>query len=458
MDVAVDVGAVTMRVVRAAEGAAEGAAETEVLPVSAGPLPWLGVDAAQRSVAGWDQPSTPARVLADLLKPVVAHADAGDPLSSFTLAAPDAWWGGTVAGAVARETARGVLRGDLGLPPVRFVPRTVAAAAWLAATGEMRSGRLLVCDVGAHAVSVAVVAVRPEALTVLAAQSSGGPGERPAAAQFEQALALAAARAHGGGQPAGRDVSQAVRQALRESRRRAAAVLPRARVDARYADTPVYELPLDPPVSVPARDVTAAFGPVAQTLRAVLGQLALRKPFPAARDDVLLTGGLGNFPETAATVSDVLGAAGAGPPIRSREANVDAVARGAWLVGTAAVRFAELAGEIRLPVRRVRRGRLYRESLVLPQDGSGATVPGSVAPAQVEVGDERRVIEVEARSGQDGTRCAVTGDPPPAGRYEVGLWPTFSGAVLALRPASGGEPVMAVVPGLAAARVEEETA
>lgn len=460
MDLAVDIGAVTMRVARrpCGDGHVPNEAETEVLPPSAeaadGPLPWLGLSAAQRSVAGWSQDSTPARVLADLLGPVVADAGGRDRISSFTLAAPDTWWDGRPAGAAAREAAREVLCGELALPAVRFVPRTVAVASSeaMAPAGTPSARRLLVCDVSAHAVNVAVVAVRDGLVTVLDAQSSGGPGERPAAARFEQALSLSAARRPGGGQAADRDVVRAVRHAIRDGQRRAAALLPRARVDAKYADAPVYRLPLDPPIDILARDVVTAFAPVAETLGGVLREVALRESLTAAPPyDVLLAGGLGRFPETAPAVSDALRAVGTGRQIQCRTVDPDAVVRGALLVGTAAVRFAELAGTVRLLVHRVRQGRLHRESLVLTGDGAGATPPGTGTPARVEVGGERHAVEVEARAADGGftARCLAEGDPPPPGRYEVALWPAYSGAVLAFRPVSGGQPVVTALPGLA---------
>ena len=458
MDLAVDIGAVTMRVARWPLGARQvpGEAEVEVRPAPAemadGPLPWLGLGATQQSAAGWSQASTPVRVLADLLGPVVAHARSRDTVTSFTLAAPDTWWDGRPAGAAARDSAREVLCGNLALPPVRFVPRTVAAASFELVTGEgAPSGRrLLVCDVGAHAVNVAVVTVRADLVAVLNAQSSGGPGERPAAARFEQALSSIVTRRHGGGPAAGRDVAWAVRQAIRDGHRRAAAILPRARVDAKYADAPVYRLPLDPPVDILARDVVNAFDPLAQTLRGVLGEVALRESLTSASlDDVLLTGGFGGFPETAAAVGDALRPVGADRPVRCRTVDPDAVVRGALLVGTAAVRFAELAGTVRLLVHRVRMGRLHRELLVLPCDGAAATTPGTGTPAHVEVGSGRHVVEVEAGDDSFTTRCVAEGDPPPPGRYEVALWPTYSGAALAFRPLSGGEPMVTALPGLA---------
>jgi hypothetical protein len=466
MDLAVDIGAVTMRVARWPRGATQGpgAAEVEVRSMSpeiaVGPLPWLGLGAAQRSAAGWSPAGTPARVLADLLGPVVAQAGAGDAITSVTLAAPDTWWDGRPAGAAARDAAREVLCGDLSLPAVRFVPRTVAAASAepTAREGAAVERRLLVCDVGAHAVNVAVVVVRAGRVAVLDAQSSGGPGGQPAAARFEQALSSIVTRGQGGGPAASQDAARAVRVAVRDGHRRAAAILSRVRVDAKYADAPVYQLPLDPPVDILARDVVRAFDPITQTVRGVLGEVAQRGSLAAAPlDDVLLTGGLGGFPGTAAAVADALRPAGdslrpaGGGPVRCRTVDPNAVVRGALLVGMAAVRFAELAGTVRLLVHRVRNGRLQRESLFLPGDGAGATAAGTGMPAQVEVGSGRHVVEVEARTGDDGftTRCAAEGDPPPEGRYEVALWPAYSGAALAFRPVSGGEPTVTALPRLA---------
>ena len=84
MNLAVDIGAATMRVAFGRDPVA-----TEVLPVAAGPLPWLGLDAGRFTAAGWDEPGTPADALASLLSLVLDKAPGA---SSVTLAAPDPWW------------------------------------------------------------------------------------------------------------------------------------------------------------------------------------------------------------------------------------------------------------------------------------------------------------------------------------------------------------------------------
>lgn len=426
MNLAVDIGAATMRVAFGREPVA-----TEVLPVAAGPLPWLGLDAGQFTAAGWDQPGTPADALASLLSLVL---DKAPGISSVTLAAPDPWW----EGGAARERALAVVRGLRGDLPVYFVPRTVAAAAWFAinegwaaagpGTGFPGGRRLLVCDVGAQAVSAAVLASGSGPLTALGRCTSGSPGEQAAGASFERALFG----------PAGLGPA-AVRQALRDGRRRATALLPRARDDARYAGAPVYELPGPPPVDILARDVASAFGPVVQTLRAVLGHPAIRSPLSAgALDAVLLTGGLGGFPETAWTIHEALRAAGlpAPPP---RVSDLTAAACGALLLRTGAVGLAAPVSSAHLLAHRVRAGRLRSESLLLPTDGDGAA--GPQVPVQVEVQAAELGALVEARGPAGTAWYAPAGDLPSAGCYEVGFWSTLTGGVLAFRPAAG-EPVI----------------
>lgn len=441
MDLSIDIGAVTMRV-----AVGRPRVEVEILPVAAGPLPWLGLGPLPPAATGWDQAGSPERVLGELLSSAAARADRQDPVGACALAAPDAWWDGRPAGAAARETAQRVVRESLGLASVRFVPRTVAAAAWLAADDAGPERRMLVCDVGAHAVSATMVAARSGMVTTLDGRSSGGPGGRPAAASFERALALSAANG-GGGQMAGEGIPGAVRQALRDGRRRAAALLPRAQADPRYAGAPVYQVSGGPAADILASEVLAAFGPVAQTLRALLDDLLRERSAAARVDDVLLTGGLGGFPETLRTVRAALLAAGSDPAVRTRLADLDAVARGALLLGAGPVRFAGLPGTVRLLAHRVHRGRLQRDSLLLPTDGRAATEDGAAAAARVEVGSGRHQVAVEAQDHGRAIRRAIAGDPPPPGRYEVGLWPAFSGSVLALRPENGGDPVLAALPG-----------
>ena len=428
MNLAVDIGAATMRVAFGRDPVA-----TEVLPVAAGPLPWLGLDAGRFTAAGWDQPGTPADALASLLSLVLDKAPGA---SSVTLAAPDPWW----EGGAARERALTVVRGQRRDLTVYFVPRTVAAAAWFAvAEGWATAGRgagspggrrLLVCDVGAQAVSAAVLAAGSGPLTALGRCTSGSPGQQAAGASFERALFG----------PAGLGPA-AVRHALRDGRRRAAALLPRAREDARYAGAPVYQLPGPPPADILAREAASAFGPVAQTLRTVLGHPAIRSPLSAgALDAVLLTGGLGGFPETAWTVHEALRAAdlpAAAPP--ARVSDLTAVARGALLLRTGAVGLAAPVSSAHLLAHRVRAGLLRSESLLLPADGDGAA--GLRVPVQVEVQAADLGALVEAR-GPAGTAWYVpAGNMPPAGRYEVGFWSTLTGGVLAFRPAAG-EPVL----------------
>jgi hypothetical protein len=428
MNLAVDIGAATMRVAFGREPVA-----VEVLPVAAGPLPWLGLDAGQYTAAGWDQPGSPADALAGLLSLVL---DKAPGISSVTLAAPDPWW----EGGAAREGALAVVRGLRADLPVYFVPRTVAAAAWFAATegwsgtglaaGFPGGRRLLVCDVGAQAVSAAVLAAGSGPLTALGRRTSGSPGQQAAGASFERALFG----------PAGLGPA-AVQQVLRDGRRRAAALLPRARDDARYAGAPVYELPGPPPADILARDVGGAFGPVAQTLRAVLGHPAIRSPLSAsALDAVLLTGGLGGIPETMWTVHEALRAGGLPAPAPpARLSDLTAVARGALLLRTGAVSLATPVSSAHLLAHRVRAGRLRSESLLLAADGDEAARAGG--PVQVEVQAVDLGALVEARGPAGTAWYAPAGNLPPAGRYEVGFWPTLSGGVLAFRP-SAGEPVL----------------
>ena len=449
MDLAVDIGSATMRVAFGRE-----ATTVQVLPVAGGPLPWLGLDPRRFPAAGWDQPGSPADALASLFSLALGGVKASD-ISSVTLAAPDPWW----EGGAPREHALAVLRAARGGLPVYFVPRTVAAAAWFAATegwvaaagfpghgqagGTATERRLLVCDIGAQAVSASVLAVGSGHLTALGIHTSGSPGEQPAGASFERALARAVMWHNGevpqrnGGQLAGADLGPAVRQALRDGRRRAAVLLPRARDDARFAEAPVYRLPVQPPADILVRDVVSAFGPVAQTLRAVLGHPAIRQPLTArALDAVLLTGGLGGFPETALTVHEALLAAGvlAPTPTAARAGELTAVARGALLLRTGAVSFTGPVSSAHLLAHRVRAGRLRSESLLLPADGDGAGPAGPAVPVRVDVREADHGALVEARGPAGTTWYAPAGNLPPAGHYEIGFWPTLTAGVLAFRP------------------------
>ncbi|MGI5506207.1 hypothetical protein [Lentzea sp. CA-135723] len=357
----------------------------------------------------WHGPS--GADVAALLREVVLR-DCGVRPDGVTavVAVPDGW---TTPGAdgtwteVVEHTSQGVALTRLlveraGFGSVRLVP---ASQCVVAAHGEA-SGCVLVCDVGASAVTAAVYACEATTSRLLDSET--------AASEVRESLRRAAG------------IDQAGLAAFDEHRcvaaERAVAVLERARTHERYLGTPVY-LP-----GVTAEVVLAALRPLATLAAAVVARVLERVGDPVAH--VLLTGG-----NVLGPVEDAVREA---VPAPVRVLAPDQAARGAWRI--AAGRATALDGyphELGIGVRRIVGGLL--ESTTVPVGGR--------APVTVEVeSDHSGLVPVRVRIDRQGPwREAGQTEPVrvPRGTYHVTALGRRGGlgAVL-LRPAGAGADIV----------------
>ncbi|MEU4205234.1 hypothetical protein AB0F64_35585 [Streptomyces sp. NPDC026294] len=357
-----------------------------------------------------------------------------EPVDGLVLAVPEQWF--DAAGAARREALYGELAEGLGMPLRQFVPRAVAAVASL----EQSSGGHLVCRLEADGVVAAVCGVRGRSVTLCGvewrAASAGPPVGSPREPQNPQEA------------------------------RRAALLLSRARVQARYRAAPLCL-----PREVTAGAVLDAFAPVEQSLRSALLPLLAGLTASEGVTQVLLDGGLRRHPLAGAAVQE----AATGAPVRVLEDH--AAALGAFLVARGTVRIPEAARHrLSLRVHRVHQGLLTEAELPLAVPGGpvALSLQGSGrGPVQEPVRESvQKPVQESVRDGAhdatvdvpDGHRPEVLirlGDteirvPSPAlrpGRYRLGLHSAGNGpGVLALRPEDGGETVLLPLSGPAGAR------
>ncbi|MEU5590797.1 hypothetical protein [Streptomyces chrestomyceticus] len=346
-----------------------------------------------------------------------------EPVDGLVLAVPEQWF--DTPGAARREALYGELAGDLGMPLRQFVPRAVAAAASL----DQSSGRHLVCRLEADGVVAAVCGVRWQSVTL----SSGVEW-----------------RTVGAGSP----VTSPREPENPQEARRAALLLSRARVQARYRAAPLWL-----PQEMTAGAVLDAFAPVEQALRSALSPILAGPTASEGVSQILLGGGLRRHPLAGSAVQE----AATGAPVRVLEEH--AAALGALRVARGSVQAPETARHrLSLRVHRVHQGLLTEADLPLALPG------GPVALAVRESGEEASSTSVRDDAHDvtvdvpDGHRPDVRirlGDteirvPCPAlrpGRYRLGLHSAGSGpGVLALRPKDGGETVLLPLNGPAGAR------
>ncbi|MFI2238753.1 hypothetical protein [Streptomyces chrestomyceticus] len=345
-----------------------------------------------------------------------------EPVEGLVLAVPEQWF--DAPGAARREALYGELAADMGMPLRQFVPRAVAAAASV----EQPSGGHLVCRLEADEVVAAVCGVRGQSVTL----SSGAEW-----------------RTVGAGSPA---TSPQEPEKPQEARR-AALLLSRARVQARYRAAPLWL-----PQEVTAGAVLDAFAPVEQALRSALSPVLAGPTASEGVSQILLGGGLRRHPLAGPAVQE----AATGAPVRVLEEH--AAALGALRVARGSVQAPETARHrLSLRVHHVHQGLLTEADLPLALPGGPValsvraergTVPESVRDdaheATVDVPDGPRP-EVRIRLGDTDIRVPCPALRP--GRYRLGLHSAGSGpGVLALRPKDGGETVLLPLNGPAGAR------
>ncbi|WP_206505548.1 hypothetical protein [Streptomyces chrestomyceticus] len=345
-----------------------------------------------------------------------------EPVDGLVLAVPEQCF--DAPGAARREALYGELAAGLGMPLRQFVPRAVAAAASL----EQSSGRHLVCRLEADEVVAAVCGVRGQSVTL----SSGVEW-----------------RTVGAGPP----VTSPREPEIPQEARRAALLLSRARVQARYRAAPLWL-----PQEVTAGAVLDAFAPVEQALRSALSPVLAGPTASEGVSQILLCGGLRRHPLAGSAVQEVA----TGAPVRVLEEH--AAALGALHIARGSVQAPETARHrLSLRVHHVRRGLLVEADLPLALPGGPValsvraergTVPESVRDdahdATVDVPDGHRP-EIRIRLGDTEIRVPCPALRP--GRYRLGLHSARGGpGVLALRPKDGGETVLLPLSGPAGAR------
>ncbi|GLY50786.1 hypothetical protein [Lentzea sp. NBRC 102530] len=357
----------------------------------------------------WHGPSSTD--VAGLLREVVRRDCGVEPDgAAAVVAVPDGWAAegadGTWTEAV-EHTSQGaelarVLTERAGFGSVRLVPVSQCVAA---AHGET-TGCVLVCDVGASAVTAAVYACEATTSRLLDSET--------ARSEVRESL-----REKAGVEPAGLVAFDEHRCQAAE---RAVIVLERARTHQRYLGTPVY-LP-----GVTAEMVLEALRPLATLAAALVTRVLERVGEPVGH--VLLTGGNVLGPVEAAV------RAAAGAPVHVL--TPDQAARGAWRI--AAGRATALDGyphELGIGVRRIAGGLL--ESTTIPVGGR--------TPVTVEVETDH--------SGQVPVRVRIDRQGPwreagqqhrvhvPRGTYHVTALGRRGGlgAVL-LRPAGAGADIV----------------
>ncbi|MEU3542290.1 hypothetical protein [Streptomyces paromomycinus] len=333
-----------------------------------------------------------------------------EPVDGLVLAVPEEWF--DASGAARREALYGELAEDLGMPLRQFVPRAVAAAASL----EQSSGGHLVCRLEADEVVAAVCGARGQFVTLCGVEwrtvSAGPPVRSPQEPENPQ------------------------------DARRAALLLSRARVQARYRAAPLWL-----PQEMTAGAVLDAFAPVEQALRSALFPVLAGPTAPEDVSRILLDGGLRRHPLAGSAVQE----AATGAPVRVLEEH--AAALGALRVARGSVKVPETARHrLSLRVHRVHQGLLTEADLPLAFPGGpvALSVRDDADDATVDVPDGQRP-EVRIRLGDAEIRVPCPALRP--GRYRLGLHSAGSGpGVLALRPRDGGETVLLPLNGPVGAR------
>lgn len=380
-------------------------------------------------------------------------------IDSLVLAVPDAWYEPEVGGVWARERLWRVVHEQLGMPLFGFVGQSVAAAAFLAqapTSHEQPAGpmTILVCDVGASTVSAALCELAGPSVRLLDVQIREIRDGAATGSAFERDVLRAAMTQLG--QPVPDHTTsryarlvQSLDDALVRQHRRAWIALDRAQQQARYRQTPVFEVGAPvAPAWITAGEVIGCFAPVAEGLAATIAVLDERHgPVLAKIQKLALTGGLGAFPLARDAAVRALEATARRQPPEVSVLDAHAIARGALAVSEGLVDAVDRqAYAVSLPVHRIVAGRLVGERMSLVDAGEAALpeVTHNGEPFVVEVigGPYVPALHVDiARKGGRWKHASIAPDRPvPPGRYRVSVWPTRDGpGGLALRPVDGAQ-------------------
>jgi hypothetical protein len=470
--VGMDAGSTTTRVaVRAADGGIDTlsvADEPHARGQPAAPgLPSLLTPAAATQRAGLDGPVArqPDDVPRDLLAPVRERDERLREPDGVVVAIPDAWSDGSIAGGSAQELLRRVVLERLELPVRRFVGQSAAAAAALterisrpgagsASAAPAPSGTALICDVGAHTVTVALCSLDGATARVVDVATSHAPAGQRAGAGFDL-RAVRAARAGpadeavaAGDRAEDAELVDALQTAKHRQQRRAALVLERARTARRYRDAPVYLFHGGPDrYALTADQAIRCFLPVADAIRDTARRLLDRRPGDGDEIVVAVAGGFGSFPLVQEVLLDSLPTSARGEATGPLVLGAAAVARGALLLAEGSAGTPEpYPHSVSLPVYRVHRGRLEPGRVVVARAGEAPPmlVESDGGPQEVEVSaDHGLTLSVDVQVDGAGPHRALALPPIslPAGRYHIGLWPARAGfGVMVFRPVGGGEP------------------
>ena len=272
---------------------------------------------------------------------------------------------------------------------------------------------MLVCDLGARTVSVALCATDGRALRVTSVAVAGGGGRA-----FDATVAASLP----GTSPVG-GFSTWFDGARTRHGRRAAVVLPRAWTHPRYREAPVYQIG---GTTITAGTLIAAFSSTAATLTDVVTRVLGGSPAPAT---VAIAGSFGVFPLVSRVLLDELAL-----PEPPRVLGPAAAVRGALRIASAGLSVVEPdRPAVRLPLHRIKHGLM--EVREVPLDPSADFAVQDGYPVLVEVPETPAPFSVQV----DGQDVTVRLPDLPPGPYRVGLRPSHAcPGVLVLAPAAGG--------------------
>jgi hypothetical protein len=363
----------------------------------------------------------------------------------------------------------------LGRPSARMLATPAAVLLYLRDSHPdlASASNFIVCDLGAAAVTLSVCVITGSRLRVLAFSQvfsvpfgPAGTHDHVDAGERRPFLIESLASALSGEEPADRATRvrrwRELEKALAddEQRERLDAVLEQALADStRYSGTVALRIGN---VTVTAATLLRACTPIADRCATELTRLLRRQRDPAwlrpgESTRVVLTGGLSTLRPVRAALLSAAGldpvAPGPGAVVLDGAEALCAPAFGAALVAAGLAEPGDRYPHgLRLPVHRQVRDQLIPGYLNLAAAASievdlgepkFATEPGDKAgvrvPAAASVGSAMPVEVVLAGSGTVRPAAFDPGEPPPPGRYHVGVCGHPNGAAIVLRPAGGGD-------------------
>lgn len=286
---------------------------------------------------------TPAGTMPDRVRAALGMVPR--PVGRTCVIVPDAWFGGTVSGALAYEKVRHACEDEYGIERITWAGQMAAVAA--SCSGQRGQGNYLVCDIGYAGVRAGSFTVGDGTVRTTLVMHADGCGW----SDFDRSV-----RGAVGDDPLPHDwYTQAAQQADR-----AGEVFKNAAASPDHEDDRAYRLTGQREHRLTARQMMDCFAPV----REALGACVTAAAGAGWSGTVVLTGGLGWFPLAGLTVSEAARTAAADIVVT----RPDEAVRGALLFARREVSAEPPAGPgaVSLPMHRVSAGLLVQESLDLP--------------------------------------------------------------------------------------------